>query len=502
MDRRTGMERKILGTSEPVCISVPIGNPVDLGDGFFSYPQKPVIRVRIVFEFTEEIPSYLGPKRDWWHVDMETGIVYVQFHDNTRKRYTQLIDKKNSGKKLNAEEINELETLQVIINALPKAAIENAISESNEVYKVLIKNQPKDETETEDKEKGSEKKEYRTKNNAGDVMDKLPANIAIITNDQYKGGLGLNQTGGAYLYPLATSDGLRYDGKTLFFQGLPTSEATLKEINKDKEVAIDNIDLPLLRMFYSIILMDFMDNSSKLGVVNETVSVYVPDLASLLGKGRNISKLDIKNIIDKTSSFQTIYGVIKDPQRPKGIGSAVPLLVWMGYDEKTNTIKFASPYMTQLIKRIYNVSIKKDAKGLPIIKKNGEALLDASHSYLIKSSIVKERNKRAVEIVIVVVTTIEQAGKYTPHLKAKTIIERIPQLQESLDKAKTNSDKNKILKRAFTKAWELLGTQTELRTKYPTIELPDPNNPKYIPTMATIDMVFQFPHKEKTSNQP
>ena len=158
--------------------------------------------------------------------------------------------------------------------------------------------------------------------------------------------------------------------------------------------------------------------------------------------------------------------------------------------------------MTQLIKRIYNVSIKKDAKGLPIIKKNGEALLDASHSYLIKSSIVKERNKRAVEIVIVVVTTIEQAGKYTPHLKAKTIIERIPQLQESLDKAKTNSDKNKILKRAFTKAWELLGTQTELRTKYPTIELPDPNNPKYIPTMATIDMVFQFPHKEKTSNQP
>ena len=71
-------------------------------------------------------------------------------------------------------------------------------------------------------------------------------------------------------------------------------------------------------------------------------------------------------------------------------------------------------------------------------------------------SIVKERNKRAVEIVIVVVTTIEQAGKYTPHLKAKTIIERIPQLQESLDKAKTNSDKNKILKRAFTKAWELL----------------------------------------------
>lgn len=94
----------------------------------------------------------------------------------------------------------------------------------------------------------------------------------------------------------------------------------------------------------------------------------MPDLAVMFGKGRNISKNDINEIIDKTSSFQTIYGVLKDLKRPKGIGSAVPLLVWLGCDETHNTIKFASPYKTERIKRIYNVSIRKDKKGVPKLK--------------------------------------------------------------------------------------------------------------------------------------
>ena len=94
----------------------------------------------------------------------------------------------------------------------------------------------------------------------------------------------------------------------------------------------------------------------------------MPDLAVMFDKGRNISKNDINEIIDKTSSFQTIYGVLKDSKRPKGIESAVPLLVWLGCDETHNTIKFASPYKTERIKRIYNVSIRKDKKGVPKLK--------------------------------------------------------------------------------------------------------------------------------------
>lgn len=474
---------------------IPVGQVIDLGNGFSEITATNQIQIPVVFDFTDFKPPYQND--DWCYIDTSKNIVHIMFEESSRSRFVMLMKKKEEKQSLTKEEENELSTSEILINTLPAAGVNKILKNyaDTDILSLLATPQNVKDENTNPKEI-KKKKEYRTKKDAGTCSDNLPTSLAIITNDQYKGGLGLSQTGGAYLYPLATTDGLSYDGKNLFFKGLPTSEATLKEINKDKDVAIDYIDLPLLRMFYSIILSDFEANSRKLGVVNETVTVYVPDLATLFGKGRNISKNDIKTIIDKTSSFQTIYGILKDPKKTNGIGTAVPLLVWLGYDEASNTIKFASPYMTELIKRIYNVSIRRDKKGIPKLKKNGEPLLEVSHSYLVKSNIVKERNKRAAEIVMVVVTTIEQAGNNIPHLKASTIIERVPQLQDAINKTKTQADKNRLLKRAFAKAWELLDTQTNLKEKYPTITLPDPKNPKNIPTMTTLDMVFKFPHSE------
>lgn len=444
--------------------------------------------VNVILDFTDFNPPYwLRSDKDtgeghWWYYQTQNNTVHVLIAEDVRKEFVSLMTRKNNDEKLTCEEIKTLEAYAALLNATPHMGAQQA-TDTYPDY-ILGKITTPDNV----------KKSYRTKSKADNTTDNLPSNLAIITNDKYKNSLTLQQNGGAYLQPLATTEGLQYDGENLFFQGFPASEATLREINKDKDVPIEAIDLPLLRMFYSIILSDFEQNTKKLGVVNEIVTVYVPDLAAILGKKRNLSKNDITSIIEKTSSFQTIYGVIKDPDRPNGIGTAVPLLVWMGYDAESNTIRFASPYMTRLIKRIYNVSIKKDRKGSPHLKKDGTPLLEVSHSYLIKSSIVKERNKRAVEIVMVVVTTIEQSGKNTPHLKANTIIERIPQLQRAFNKTKTTSNKNLLLSRTFKKAWELLESQTKLRDKYPNITLPDPNNPQNIPTTSTLNMVFTFPH--------
>lgn len=444
--------------------------------------------VDVILDFTDFNPPYwLRSDKDtgeghWWYYQTQNNTIHVLIAEDVRKEFVSLMTRKNNDEKLTCGEIKTLEAYAALLNSTPHMGAQQA-TDTYPDY-ILGKITTPDNV----------KKSYRTKSKADNTTDNLPSNLAIITNDKYKNSLTLQQNGGAYLQPLATTEGLQYDGENLFFQGFPASEATLREINKDKDVPIEAIDLPLLRMFYSIILSDFEQNTKKLGVVNEIVTVYVPDLAAILGKKRNLSKNDITSIIEKTSSFQTIYGVIKDPDRPNGIGTAVPLLVWMGYDAEFNTIRFASPYMTRLIKRIYNVSIRKDRKGSPHLKKDGTPLLEVSHSYLIKSSIVKERNKRAVEIVMVVVTTIEQSGKNTPHLKANTIIERIPQLQRAFNKTKTTSNKNLLLSRTFKKAWELLESQTKLRDKYPNITLPDSNNPKNIPTTSTLNMVFTFPH--------
>ena len=117
--------------------------------------------------------------------------------------------------------------------------------------------------------------------------------------------------------------------------------------------------------------------------------------------------------------FQTIMGIIDNGSKGTEI---IPVLVYMGNDTEKNTISFASPYMVKVIKNLFNASIRKNKTGLPQLKKDGNPQLLPAYSYMIKSSIGKERNKKAVEIVFVIVSLIEQSGNHCPHIKAKTII--------------------------------------------------------------------------------
>ena len=83
----------------------------------------------------------------------------------------------------------------------------------------------------------------------------------------------------------------------------------------------------------------------------------------------------------------------------------------------------------------------------------------------------------------------------------KTIVERVPLLAECIERTSRTADKNIILKRAFTKAWELLSSKTRIREYYKDIELPNPKDKKMIPTMSSLEMVFLFPHGGKQKKQ-
>ena len=89
----------------------------------------------------------------------------------------------------------------------------------------------------------------------------------------------------------------------------------------------------------------------------------------------------------------------------------------MGYDAAKNTISFSSPYLNHIVKTIYNASLVRDKNGNFKKCKSSKQIVSPSHSYLIKSSIAKERNKVAVENVRNIVQLIEQAGsKGTPRI--------------------------------------------------------------------------------------
>lgn len=337
--------------------------------------------------------------------------------------------------------------------------------------------------------KQAQPRQYRTRAKASS-LDALPDTMPVITINNYQNAISLYQKGNAYLQPLSSVDGLKFDNGKLYFNGMPFTTAKLQQL-RTKE-GIENIDLPLLRTFYGIILRNFERTYTESKQLQESVKIYVPDLAAYLGKSRNISKTDIESIIGKVSSFQTVVGIVKQPKNGRIYENILPVLLFTGYNEADNTIGFTSPYMNQVIQDVWQVSIRRDKKQQPKLKKNGEPQRLPAYSYLVKSSIGKERNKKAVEIVVTVVTLIEQAGDNIPRIKASTIVERNPQLKESIDNAKSTADKNKMLKRAFTKAWELLRKQTRLTEVYQDIEIPDT-----VPTVNTLDIVFEFPHKGK-----
>lgn len=124
----------------------------------------------------------------------------------------------------------------------------------------------------------------------------MTKHISLIIDQEYESGLSLRKSGSAYLTPLESTDGLNYDANTgkLYFEGVPVSEAKLEEISRGKVVEIGEFDLPLLKLFYSIILADIKNTiNQNQYAINESFTIYLPDLAELMGKGRNLSDNDI-----------------------------------------------------------------------------------------------------------------------------------------------------------------------------------------------------------------
>lgn len=346
--------------------------------------------------------------------------------------------------------------------------------------------------------------ELRTKAKAGGTQERYPERLAVITDKDYLNGLGLNQEGMAHLQLLSSADGLKFKHGMLFFQGYPASYATLRDF-RTKE-GIEKIDLPFLRMLYSIILSNIGVDQDGFPRAKQVITLYLPDLMAALGKSRNFNENNLAALVAKFVMLHNVIGVIQPPNSPRS-ESLMPVMVFHGYNAENNTISFSSPYMNLLIETVLQNSIYRNQVKGGRKKEERPRLPAPSHSYLVHGAISKERNKKAVEIVFLVVATIERAGgprrdpdgklaPATPHLKAKTIIGRIPLIEESL-KGASASAQNIILKRSFSKAWELLRTRTDLEKAYPGIKLPDPDDKNSIPTTSTLDMVFTFEHYGK-----
>ena len=499
------MDKKILGSSSVMNLLIPYPS-IDLENDTQPLPNKNPIQIRTMFDFVDQDVIYL--EESWWHVDMDTGIIHIEFPDIKRKKYIELMKKQFDNGNMTRDEELELETLHILLSTLPTSAAENALQRI-ELYQLLIKKSKEYEADDKDKKNKSEekiKKQYRTTKRAGDVAE-IPTKMPLITNQTYINAMTYNNDNAAYLQPLTSADGLLFKDGKLFFEGLPASAARIKHLYAKNNM--EEFDLPLLRVFYAIILNKFKQTWIEDRSIDETITIYYPDLAKNLGKKMNISRTDVETTINSILSFRNIIGITE-----KG-NNILPVLVYMGEDRDKNTITFASPYIVKIIKDLYKASVRKNKQGLELKKKDGTPQMLPAYTYLPDLTLAKERNKKAVEIVCIIIPVIENAGSHgTPHISARTIIERNQLLKQSLENTSDKSNQNKILKRAFSKAWELLITQTDITKRYKNIQLPiipgtgikDPKEKKrqekefqskWIPTMSTLDMVFEFPHEGK-----
>lgn len=348
----------------------------------------------------------------------------------------------------------------------------------------------KDDEAKEVKRRGA----YRTRAKAGNT-DKVPSNLLVITNDKYQNAMSLNKNETAYMQMVSDNSKLRFENGILTFKGFPATPAELQEIYTEE--GIEKINIPLLMVIYSIIHEKFSETMPENQNINERINIYYPELAKGIGKSPKITKSDVQDCIHSIKLFEKLIGIITN-----GTGSTdiLPVIYNAEYDATKNVISFTSPYIAKLIKEIYTASIRTNKKKQVSLKKNGQPQMYTSHSYMINMDIAKEKNKKAVEIVFIVVAVIEQAGNYTPHIKAETIIERTCLLKHNLQ-GQTAGNKTNILKRAFKKAWELLKKKTCLTSVYKDIELPDPEDISVIPTSSTLGIVFEFPHHGKPKKQ-
>lgn len=223
--------------------------------------------------------------------------------------------RKNNDEKLTCEEIKTLEAYAALLNSTPHMGAQQATDTYPDYILGKITNT---------------KKANRTKKKAGEI-DEVPTVIPTITNKKYQNAITLNADSTAYLQPFSSVDNLVYENGQILFRGLPASAATLKEYFTS--TGIENFDLPLLRLFYGIILNRFAKTWKEDQSIEGYVTIYYPDLAKKLGKSSNISKSDVQSCIDSIMQFQTIMGIIDNGSKGTEI---IPVLVYMGNDtEKT-----------------------------------------------------------------------------------------------------------------------------------------------------------------------
>lgn len=270
----------------------------------------------------------------------------------------------------------------------------------------------------------------------------------------------------------------------------------VKQYINGKYTDVQNLDFPLLTQIYTAAV------KSNLRQDAFTITVSLPQFFREMGI--EISSGNSQDIMTKLHSFENCVGIMPGTQ------IVAKLFTIIEINAKNQTMTVAVPYILRLYEAL------EEKNHTEHTTRQG-ALYDYQkpyHNMLVHSSIAKERNKTAVELVYLITTGLLQRG-YTPDVQtyrkkgAKTqfpdrvtysvsfrsLINDAPLLRGRILSYKDMSNKNAALRRAFTKAYQLLESNTDAAEWFV-----DLHYNAIVPTMTTLDDELTFTHNGRNGD--
>lgn len=457
-------------------------------DGLFSYEQKRDI-LRIILD--NPILDLIGKNLT---LDLLT-LVYENREPTARERekWDNLTGKCDEIKKL----LNVGDLLR-IYRALKDLQIE--LPESTQATR-------------EELEKIVPTKEYTTKTSSGE-FDDIPhfEQLSTPTHPNFNRALSLWRETSKSASLVVRPQELEWDDeeKKWLKNGQEIDIFDLADVILDKKKnEIDmkdeksNVDTPFLLGIYSIFYEKFKEKNIGKSVedeleIDDTYTFYVPELLRELNDTQTYNPDKLVNAtINKLHTYADLIGVFWT-DNGKRYEMALPLLQ---FSYKDNELTLKSPYFVTLMEKMNNARIIRNKKTGEILrKKDGTPKLEATHSDLIKKSIIKQKNKKASYNVILLVQQIETAGnpkkgeERVVSISTRTLVERNPELEQALEEAKDTRTKNKILQRTFSKTYELLVEETLLSDRYEGFQLEEAP----VPTIKSLNTdIIRIVHKGK-----
>lgn len=318
----------------------------------------------------------------------------------------------------------------------------------------------------------------------------------IVSDKKYQHALTTQQNKNAYISLMEPDFFNQLDFKDGTIMYDQETAGIVKQYSKGKYTDIQDLDFPLLQQIYTATVRANIRHDAF------TITVSLPKFFREMGV--EMQKGNAPDIMAKLHSFENCVGIMPGTQTISKLFSIIKL------DLKNQTMTFAVPYIMELYEQLgeRNHIEKKTRQG---------ALIEYQqpyHNTLVHSSIAQERNKTAVELVYLITTGLLQRGyvpdiqtykkkdaktKYpervTYSIRFRTLINDAPLLRGRIQSYKKVNDKNKALRRAFEKAYQLIDKKTDAAAWF--IDL---HGNRIVPTVATLDDELIFTHNGRNGD--